>query len=136
MFKVCNYVIVEVPEVPHYIRIAILNCWALILKILSSMIFPSKLLEPAEQPMACPSISEVNIMEGDNFQNYGGKDQCIYIYLMWEVHTWHVVFPWFSLLMLPFMAHPFLNWRIVENIYSSEHQRSKPQGENCHNHKN
>ena len=36
-----------------------------------SMIFPSKLLEPAKQPVASPSSSDGNIMEGDNSQNYG-----------------------------------------------------------------
>ena len=42
-----------------------------------SMIFPSKLLEPAKQPVASPSSSDANIIEGDNFQNYGDwKDQC------------------------------------------------------------
>ena len=45
-----------------------------------SMIFPSKLLEPAKQLVASPSSSDANMVEGDNFQNYGDwKDQCIYI---------------------------------------------------------
>ena len=45
-----------------------------------SMIFPSKLLEPAKQPVASPSSSDANIIEGVNFQNYGDwKDQCIYM---------------------------------------------------------
>ena len=45
-----------------------------------SMIFPSKLLEPAKQPVASPSSSDGNIMEGDNFKNYcDWKDQCIYM---------------------------------------------------------
>ena len=45
-----------------------------------SMIFLSKLLELAKQPMASPSSSDGNIMEVDNFQNYGDmKDQCIYM---------------------------------------------------------
>ena len=43
------------------------------------MIFPLKLLNPGKQPMAGPSSSDGKIMEGDNFQNYGGKDQCIYM---------------------------------------------------------
>ena len=44
-----------------------------------SMFFLLKLLEPAEQPMAGSSSSDGKILEGDNFQNYGGKDQCIYM---------------------------------------------------------
>ena len=37
------------------------------------------LLQLAEQPVAGPSISERQIVEGDNFQKYGGMDQCIYM---------------------------------------------------------
>ena len=33
----------------------------------------------AKQPMVSLGSSERQIMEGDNFQNYGGKDQCIYM---------------------------------------------------------
>jgi len=32
-----------------------------------------------EQPMASSSSFDGKIMEVDNFQNYGGKDQCIYM---------------------------------------------------------
>ena len=41
------------------------------------MIFPSKLLQQDEQPIVDPSSAEGKIMEGDNFQNNGGKDQSI-----------------------------------------------------------
>ena len=43
------------------------------------MFCPPKLLESAEQPMAGPSSFGGQNIEGDNFQNYGGKDQCIYL---------------------------------------------------------
>ena len=35
--------------------------------------------------MAGPSNSEGKIMEGDNLQNYGRKDQCIYITMCYKV---------------------------------------------------
>ena len=35
--------------------------------------------------MAGPSNSEGKIMEGDNLQNYGRKDQCIYIIMCYKV---------------------------------------------------
>ena len=43
------------------------------------MICLSGLLQLAEQPMAGPSSSERKIVVEDTFQNYGGKDQCIYM---------------------------------------------------------
>ena len=48
------------------------------------MISPSKLLKPAEQPMAVQSNSDEKITEGDNFQNHGGKGQCILASLLKE----------------------------------------------------
>ena len=54
------------------------NHSTLILKIFSSMISPSKLLETAKQLMPNQCSSEEKILEGDNFQDYSGKDQCIY----------------------------------------------------------
>ena len=47
--------------------------------------FPfTKLLEPAEQPIASPRSSEGKIIEGDNFQNYGGKDNILRLqYFHW-----------------------------------------------------
>ena len=41
---------------------------------LSGFIYPSELLWPA---IGCSASS--SIMEGENFQNYRGKDQCIYM---------------------------------------------------------
>ena len=49
------------------------------------MIFTSKLLEQMEQPMADPSSSDVKVKEEDNVQNYGQKDQCIYLKCAYEV---------------------------------------------------
>ena len=40
------------------------------------MIYLSGLLKPAEQPMVGQSSYGRQIMEGNNFQNYGGKNQC------------------------------------------------------------
>ena len=54
------------------------------------MICLSELLQLAQQPMADPSSSERQIMEGDIFQNYDGKDQCIYMYVMCKQVTYFV----------------------------------------------
>ena len=62
--------------------------------------------------MAIPSRSERQIMEGDNFQNYGGKDQidqCIYMYV--------VVINQFSLQFPCGLTIIFL----IENIFSDVH---------------
>ena len=48
-------------------------------KKIPSMIYFIKLLEMAEQPMAGLSSSDGKNREGDNFQNYGRKNPCIYM---------------------------------------------------------